>query len=61
MFQKFACAIGLHSVVRQDKWTPSMFSAVVTEFEQTHTCRRCQKVLHHAHLRWDGREMVDVQ
>ena len=55
-----ACAIGLHSAVRREKWTPSMFAEVVTEFERTHTCARCSKVLHHVHYRWDGKEMVDV-
>lgn len=55
-----ACAIGMHSAVMRDKWTPSIAAPVVTEFEQTHTCKRCAKVLHHVHLRWNGEEMVDV-
>lgn len=55
-----ACAIGLHSAVRRDKWTPSIAAEVVTEFEQTHTCRRCAKVLGHVRLRWNGEDMIDV-
>jgi|GEM_PF-3420417 len=57
---KAACSVGLHNVVRRDKWTPSIFATVVTEFEQTHRCVRCGKVLGHVHLRWDGVDMVDV-
>lgn len=60
LISRAACAIGLHAVVRRDKWTPSIFAEVVKEFEQTHTCKRCTKVLHHVHLRWDGKEMIDV-
>lgn len=55
-----ACAIGLHAAVSCDKWTPSIAAKVVTEFEQTHTCKRCAKVLHRVHLRWNGEDMVDV-
>lgn len=55
-----ACAIGLHSVVRREKWTPSIAAEIVTEFEQTHTCKRCAKVLGRVHWRWNGEEMVDV-
>ena len=57
---EIACAIGLHSAVRREKWTRSIGAYVVTEFEQTHACKRCQQVLHHVHWRWDGKEVVDV-
>jgi len=30
---KAACLIGLHDVVRRDRWTPSIYAPVVTEFE----------------------------
>ena len=60
LFGRALCTIGLHSAARRDKWTPCMFACVVTDFEQTHTCNRCKKVLSHTHLRWDGKEMVDV-
>lgn len=56
----FLCAIGLHKRVQTDKWTPSIAAKVVTEFEHTNKCDRCGKVLHHAHLRWDGKDMVKV-
>ena len=55
-----ACAIKLHSAAMVEKWTPNITAKVVTEFEQTHTCKRCAKVLHHVHLRWNGEEMVNV-
>ncbi len=55
-----ACAIGLHSVVMREKWTPSIAAKIVTEFEQAHTCKRCAKVLGRVHWRWNGKDMVDV-
>lgn len=54
------CAVGLHSVISREKWTPSIPAKVVTEFERTHTCARCEKVTLHVHYRWNGEEMVDV-
>ena len=60
LFGRALCAMGLHSAAIRDRWTPSMFACVVTDFEQTHTCVRCGKVLRHLQLRWNGEEMVDV-
>ena len=54
------CALGLHAPVRRDVWTPSMMAPIVREFEQTHTCSRCGKLLGRVHWRWDGAEMVEV-
>ncbi len=48
-----ACALGLHSKVRRDKWNPGIAADIVLEFEQTHTCNRCAKVLHRFYWRWD--------
>lgn len=53
LFRRIACAIGLHKVVRRDKWTPSIFADVVKEFEQTHACAHCSKVLHHYRVIYD--------
>ena len=57
---RIACAIGLHSMVRRDIWKPSIYARPVTEFEQTHICDRCGKMLHHIHIRWNGEEMINV-
>lgn len=57
---RILCAIGLHSVGRMEKWTPGISAKVVTEFEQTLYCKRCEKVLMRTHWRWDGKDMVDV-
>lgn len=55
------CALGIHDAKHTDKWTPSIEANIVTEFEQTHICRRCGKILHHTLLRWNGKEMIDVE
>jgi hypothetical protein len=61
LINRIACLIGLHAGIRRDKWTPSIGAEIVTDFEQTHTCLHCRKVLHHLHLRWDGKEMINVK
>ncbi len=59
-YKSFACAIGFHSGMMADKWTPNIYAEVVTEFEQVHWCRRCGKIMARTHLQWDGQNMVDV-
>jgi len=61
MIEKLLCALGIHSLERQDKWTPSIAAKIVTEFEQTHTCRRCGNVTQHVHLLWNGEDMVPAE
>lgn len=55
-----ACRFGLHSIRITNKWIPSIMAEIVTDFEQTHKCRRCEKVISHIHWQWDGKDMVDV-
>ena len=60
MIGKLMCKLGLHSTSYEDKWTPSITAKVVTDFEQTHTCRRCKKITAHTHIRWNGSEFREV-
>jgi hypothetical protein len=54
------CAIGLHASVQTDKWTPHIAAEIVTEFEQTHKCRKCGKILGCVRFVWNGTNMIEA-
>ena len=60
MIEKLLCALGFHSITHREKVTRDIRGEIMTEYEHTHFCKRCGKVVLHIHLRWNGEDMIDV-
>ena len=60
--QKLLCRLGLHRKVYVDKWIPSMYAEVVTDYKSQVRCTRpgCGEVFMRSHLQWNGTDMVEV-
>ena len=54
------CVIGWHDYRHTHKWIPSINAPIVEELEHKIQCVRCGKMALHRCLKWNGRDMVEV-